>query len=311
MADIKLDELQTELRTSVRACIAAADAAYRTRLEELAAHVASSHTRVVLLAGPSGSGKTTTANLLADTLSAAGHPATVVSLDDFYRPLADPDYPRTPDGALDFETPHSLRLDMVREAIGHVIRREPTPLPRYEFELGYPIDHARTIDIPEGGCAIIEGLHALNPILTEGMPVAAITRVFISVSTNIEQDGRRIISGRKIRFIRRMTRDSLYRGAGVRRNLELWAGVREGENKYLYPYRDTADYCFDTFHRYEIGVMKPWAERALALDPALDDPMITVIREALALFDPISLDDVPRSALVREFVPGGIYEHLY
>ncbi len=311
MPNIELKTLLTELEASLPTCIDSVEEGYRTQLNQLAAHVVASRSRVVLLAGPSSSGKTTTANLLADTLRASGHPATVISLDDFYRSRYDIDYPHTPTGELDYEAPEALRLDLVRQTITRVVRGEPAPIPRYDFKLGRRFDNAMVVDIPRGGCAIIEGLHALNPVLTEGMGRTAITRVFVSVSTNLEQDGRRILSGRKIRFIRRLTRDFLYRASGARRTLDFWDGVKRGEDKYLYPYKETADFKFDTFHRYELGVMKPWTEQVISDDPTLTDPLIDTVRAALAHFAEVPIDLVPEISLIREFVPGGIYEHLY
>ncbi len=311
MANIELNALLTELRGSLEGCIENVEAGYRAQLATLADHIVTSRSRVVLLAGPSSSGKTTTANLLADTLRASGHPATVISLDDFYRSRYDVDYPRNADGSFDYEAPEALRLDLVRQTITRVVRGEPAPIPRYDFKLGRRFDNAMVVDIPRGGCAIIEGLHALNPLLTEGMGKTAITRVFVSVSTNIEHEGKRIVSGRKIRFIRRMTRDFLYRASDVRRTLSFWDGVKRGEDKYLYPYKETADFKFDTFHRYELGVMKPWTEQVIADDPTVSDPLVDTVRAALAHFDTVPIDLVPETSLIREFVPGGVYEHLY
>ncbi len=312
MPDRKLSEIKAELAASVPACIARVEAAYAAQLEELAAHVIARRSRVVLLAGPSSSGKTTTANLLADTLRAGGHAATVISLDDFYRSRGDRAYPKTPEGTPDYEAPEALRLDLVRQTIARIVRGEPVPLPRYDFKLGRRFDNAVAVDIPAGGCAIIEGLHALNPLLTAGLADTAITRVFVSVSTNLtEDDGRRILSGRKIRFVRRLTRDFLYRASDARRTLDFWGGVLRGEDKYLYPYKETADFKFDTFHAYELGVVKPWTEQVIADDPTLSHPLIETVKAALARVEVVPIDEVPETSLIREFVPGGIYEHLY
>ncbi len=312
MPEMKLSELKTELEAGVAACIREVEEDYRSRLETLATAVIRGRTRVVLLAGPSSSGKTTTANLLADTLRRLGHAATVISLDDFYRSKTDDGYPRNPDGSFDYEAPEALRLDLVRQTIARIVRGEPVPLPRYDFKLGRRFDNATVVNIPQGGCAIIEGLHALNPKLTDGLGKTSLTKVFVSVSTNlVDDEGRRVISGRKIRFIRRMTRDFLYRASSARRTLDFWDGVKRGEDKYLYPYKETADFKFDTFHRYEIGVMKPWTEQVMNDDPTCLDPMLDTIRRALTHFDIIDLDEVPETSLIREFVPGGIYEHLY
>ena len=98
----------------------------------------------------------------------------------------------------------------------------------------------------------------MNPKIFEHLPKEKILRIFISVSTNINKNGERIISGRKMRFVRRMVRDSLYRGADAERTLEMWVNVLNGEDKYLYPYRNNADIDFDTFHSFEPSIMRPY-----------------------------------------------------
>ncbi len=312
MPDIRLSVLGCELSADIKNCIAAVENEYSSCLEQLAGEVVGRGIRVVLLAGPSASGKTTTANLLADVLKRMGHAATVISLDDFYRPLKDPDYPRNPDGSLDFESPDSIRIDLVRQTISRILHGEPAPLPRYEFKRGLQYDNATVVNVPEGGCAIIEGLHALNPELTRGVTCGALMRVFVNVSTNLLDDaGTCAVPGDTLRFIRRLTRDFLYRSSGARRTLELWGLVKAGEEKNLYPHRETADVCIDTFHRYEVGVLKPWTERVIEEDPMCVDPQLDIVKSVLAKFDAVPLDDVPVSSLIREFVPGGMYEHLY
>lgn len=311
MAERRLKEINDAVTQDLTATIAEAEEQYRAHLDDLTEKIIHRGTRVVLLAGPSSSGKTTTSNLLADTLRRHGRASTVISLDDFYYSKDDPAYPRTPAGELDYETPHALRLDLIRQTICRILRGEPVPLPKFDFKVGMRYDNAMVAEIPRGGCAIIEGLHALNPLLTEGIESSAVARVFVSVSTNISDEGGRILSGRKIRFIRRLTRDYLYRASDAARTLALWQGVLAGENKYLYPYKNTAEFRFDTFHLYEVGVMRPFAEKVILSTPGLSDPYLDVVRNALARFLPVPLELVPETSLLREFVPGGIYESLY
>lgn len=312
MAERSVQEINRAVEEDLAATVAEAEAEYRAHLDDLADKIVLRGTRVVLLAGPSSSGKTTTANMLADCLRQGGHAATVISLDDFYYSKDDPRYPRTPEGTLDYETPHALRLDLIRQTIRRILRGEPAPVPKFDFKIGRRWDNAAVVDIPRGGCAIIEGLHALNPLMTEGIDTGAVARVFVSVSTNIRDGERRLLSGRKIRFIRRLTRDYLYRASGADRTLSLWQGVLAGEDRYLYPFKDTAEFRFDTFHLYELGVMRPFAERVLAADTVTrDDLYLGAIREALTSFTVVPLGSVPETSLIREFVPGGIYESLY
>ena len=284
---------------------------YRAQLVRTAEAILKKGARVVLLAGPSASGKTTTANLLSDLLTSMGKESDVVSLDNFYRDGNDPDYPRTPSGEQDFECVESLRIPLIRESIGHILRGEDFSIPRFDFGTHTYEDGAIPVGAGEGSVTVIEGLHALNPILTEGLPEDKLFGIFISVSTNLNLGDRRLLSGRKCRFIRRLTRDHLYRHSDASRTLSLWSGVVDGEEKYLYPFRDRADCSLNTFHLFELSVMRPYTLRVLSEGAAARDPYALRIRAALSLVPVMSLSDVPETSLIREFVPGGIYETLY
>ena len=145
----------------------------------------------------------------------------------------------------------------------------------------------------------------------EKLPKDAILKIFISVSTNINHGGERILSGRKARFIRRLVRDSIYRAANAEKTLEMWDEVLAAEDVYLYPYKATADIAFNTFHIFELSVMKPFVKRLiseeLAERSAYAKTVLAAINQVLAL----DYNLVPNNSLIREFIPGGIYEDLY
>ncbi len=310
MAEITVKELNDALKKDPSGFILRCEKEYEDKIELAARFIEDHRKKVVLLAGPSGSGKTTTANLLADHLRGHGHFAAVISLDDFYFSKNDPRYPRTPEGDLDFETPYALWIDGIRKTISDALETGHLSLPKFDFKVGLREDNAVTMEVPDDGCVIIEGLHALNPIMTEGIVSDAVMKIFVSVSTNLMHNGRRVLSGRKMRFIRRTSRDYLYRASDAARTVSLWEGVLEGENHYLYPFRDTADLCFDTFHGFEVAVLKPFASKIFEEGVDLG-PYVEVVRRAMELFDEIPVDLVPKTSLIREFIPGGIYEHLY
>lgn len=310
MSDIRIDRILGETARDLVACVAAAEDAYRNKIETVVRDLLRGGQRVIMLAGPSSSGKTTTASILADRLTASGHSAAVVSLDNFYRDPNDPGYPRNPDGSLDFETVEALEIGEIHDCIAAVLRGEEYPVPRFDFKRGCRAEERVPLCVPDGGYVIVEGLHALNPRLTDGL--SGLYRLFISVSTNIvDGEGNRLLSGRKIRFLRRMSRDFLYRNATAARTYELWQSVLPGEDKYLYPYRDTADRQLDTFHLYEVGVLRTYAERLLYAADAPQNPYVDEIRRGLTAFPTIDSANVPETSLLREFIPGGVYESLY
>lgn len=308
-----LSELEKRCLSDRAGVICEAEDGYTAKVEALSAAVtADPRKRLVLLAGPSSSGKTTTANLLCDRLRAAGHPTFVVSLDDFYRPLDDEDYPRQENGELDYETVDALRIGEIRACLETIGEGRPYWLPRFDFRTHTRIEHATLLSVPRGGYVIFEGLHALNPALTEGVAPDYLFRVYISVAEEIGDDaGARLLSGDQLRFLRRVSRDALYRSSGAAHTYSLWQNVLAGEAVYLDPYRETADCRFCTFHAYEIGALKPYAERLLSAPDAPHDAYTDAIRAVIAAVSTIPTDAVPPSSLLREFIPGGVYEELY
>lgn len=310
MAEIFLEEVN-RAAACPEATVHAAEEAYHAHIGSVAERiVADRSVCVLLLAGPSGAGKTTTANLLADALRVRRRECSVVSLDNFYREGTDPLYPLTPEGKRDAESADALNLAMVADCVGKITRGEPFAVPRYDFRTASYVGEGYRFPPVGDGCVILEGLHALNPRICGGLDTGRVLRMFVSVSTNINEGDRRILSGRKIRFVRRLVRDHLYRGASAKRTLEMWSDVLAGEDKYLYPYRDTADITFDTFHTFELPVLKPYAEEVLGVEP-LGDPYSAAVMDALGRIQPMDISFVPEDSLIREFIPGGIYENLY
>ncbi len=312
MAEIEIKRINDAAKMDVYDFISRSENNYTQLLLGVADKLERDGIKIVLLAGPSGSGKTTTANILKDVMEERGHKTAVISLDNFYRDMHDPLYPRDEVGALDYEAVDALDVAEIRRCIKELLRGNYVRIPKYIFGEGISKKDEIPIALPYGGLVIIEGLHAINPTITEGIENKGIVRIFISVSTNINEGERRILSGRKIRFVRRMTRDSLYRGTDAAGTLERWESVLRGEDKYLYPLRELADITINTFHEYELGVMKPFAELAIkASEDKLNGEYIKIIKNALAKVDAIDDQMVPATSLIREFIPGGKYESLY
>ena len=311
MAEITVEELNAPVIADPVALVSSAEQRYHRRIGDIAEYIKENENiRIVLLAGPSGSGKTTTANLLADGIRRLGKEAMVVSLDDFYRDSTDPDYPRSSNGERDFECPGALHLDLVGNTLLDISMGREFSLPKYDFKIGARVSmtpHAPMAD----GCVIVEGLHALNPLIAEALPHDRVLKLFVSVSTNINENGHRILSGRKLRFVRRMVRDSIYRGADAERTLRMWEQVLSAEDEYLYPYKGTADLAFDTFHAFEPGLMRPFAEELIDSALEAENEYARTVITALRRATPIDQKIIPQNSLIREFIPGGIYENLY
>ena len=311
MAEIDIKKINEKASGNPSSFILEEERRYKDFTREVADRVAKNDKiRIILLAGPSGSGKTTTANLLADELRRSGLSSFVISLDDFYLDSSDPKYPRLENGERDLESVDALNLADIEKTLTAIADGEDFTVPRFDFKIGGRAE-IRHFEKIAHGCVIIEGLHALNPKIFEHLPSDKILRIFISVSTNVNENGERILSGRKLRFTRRMVRDSIYRGADAERTLELWGNVIAGEEKYLYPYRKFADVDFNTFHEYEPCVMRAYAERLISRELAEENPFANTVLTALTKAVPINENLVPEDSLIREFITGGIYEEFY
>ena len=311
MAEIQLSSINSPAAEYPQEMIRRDEITYHATVRRIADHIiAAEDIKLILLAGPSGSGKTTTANLLSDAIKARGEDCSVISLDDFYRCHSDPEYPRREDGTLDYESPYSLDVELLLSTLGDIVGGRPYTIPKYSFKTG---DRSEMRSYPALGhaCVIIEGLHALNPIFSDPLPKEKLFKLFVSVSTNINIGEERILSGRKVRFLRRLVRDSIFRGADARRTLSMWQEVLGAEDIYLYPYKNLADVMLNTFHSFEIGVMRPLAEKLLAVPELDSDEYVAIVKSALKRIIAIDVSLVPDNSLIREFVGGGIYEKIY
>ena len=311
MAEISIQELNKAMVEAPAETIAAEDGRYASALADIADRVKESgNIRVILLAGPSGSGKTTSANMLADAIRRRKIPAFVVSLDDFYRPSTDPDYPTFENGELDYECVDALSVSDIVKTLTDIAEERPYSIPKFDFKVGARVSEANLPPIGDG-CVIIEGLHALNPKILEQLPQDKILKLFISVSTNITKNGEIILSGKKLRFVRRLVRDNIYRAADARKTLEMWDNVLQGEELYLYPYRHLADISLNTFHRFELSIMKPYADKLLTDEVTRESEYARIVHAAFSESVSVSCSLLPESSLLREFIPGGIYEDIY
>ena len=311
MSELNLNFLNDEAKKNPEELILRAEDKYTRIIKTLAKRILENEKiRIVLLAGPSGSGKTTSANLLRDELLANGRESIVISLDDFYREHSDEGYPRLENGEMDFEAFDALDVPLLQNMLLKVSLGEGFEIPKYDFKTGKRKEGKSHAPMPNG-TVIIEGLHALNPRVFSLLPKERLLKIFISVSTNINNEGGRILSGRKIRFVRRLVRDSIYRNADATRTLALWKNVLLGEDTYLYPFKDNADVFFDTFHEFELSVMRPFVLKLISSELANSDAYAKTVKDALSSVVPIDLNLLPDTSLIREFVPGGIYENIY
>lgn len=258
---------------------------------------------IVMLAGPSASGKTTTANKIAAKCTARGMQTYVVSLDDFY--LDREKIPLDESGKPDFETVYALDLPKLTETMRLLLSGTQTELPIFDFTTGKRSEEVRTVTLGARDVVVVEGLHALNPLITDSLPQKNLLKIYISVSSRIYNErGKIILNKRNLRFLRRMTRDYLFRASTVENTYDLWENVRKGEDKYLFPYRNRADIKINSVHLSAPCVFRDTCLQMLksADLSGKQKKDADELAAALRLFVPISASFVPKDSLLREFI---------
>lgn len=277
---------------------------YEKIIDDIAEKIALSNSReIVMLAGPSSAGKTTTAKKIKESLSQKGKKAFVLSLDDFY--LNRDDIPYLPDGTQDYETVYALDLECLEKDLNALLRGEKVRTPVFDFTMGKRSEtEYNDIILGKEDVVIIEGLHALNPVITDKIE-GQLLKIYINVSSRIyNKDSDIVLNKRNLRFIRRMVRDYKFRDSTVENTCRLWKNVTKGEDKYLFPYRDNADIKADTIHLYEPCVLKHQALRMISEDEISQEykDNIYKIVKALEKFNDIEENMVPENSLLREFL---------
>lgn len=258
--------------------------------------------KIVMLAGPSSSGKTTTAKILSESINGMGGKAYTVSLDDFYHPRS-VGYPLDENGKPDYECVEALDIEHIHCKFRELIETGKAEMPAFDFKTGERINNAKAVELKENSVVIVEGLHALNPVITDTLDKQSLFRLYVSVSTRVyEEDGTALLSKRELRFIRRMIRDFSFRSSSVDKTFELWQSVMKGEDRYLFPYEYLADIRIDSFHPCEPCV---FAERATGLllgtENAEYKEKAGILIEKLSRFKKADYSLLPRNSLLREF----------
>lgn len=276
---------------------------YHKRIHLAVESVLKTNRHIILLAGPSASGKTTTAHLMCQYLEEAGVHSEIISLDDFF--LEQHQMPYDEHGVIDFESVHSLDTDGIIKALNEINETGKAELPVFSFKTKKRENFTRPIDVGKNGVVVVEGLHALNPLIADCLNEKKVLKLYISVvASYVDDGGAELLESRNIRLMRRMSRDILYRASTPESCLKLFSSVVRGEDKYLCPYRDTADIELCSFHDYEICLFKPLLHnKLLALTDEVENydrvqKIITAMKNAVE----INQLNVPKNSLMQEFI---------
>ncbi|MBC8536762.1 uridine kinase family protein [Feifania hominis] len=306
---IDIGELNREARLNPAALVAQTERGYDSIVEDLAEalRLVRDDRPVIMLSGPSGSGKTTTALKTERLLDSSGCEAHVISMDNFfYEPQ---NAPRKPDGTQDFETVYAVDLDCFEDFFRSLLSGRETPVPRFDFTSGRRTTHRHPLRYRRGDIFIVEGIHALNPIVTGKLPGQNCSRAYICVDSDFREGEQKVLGRTDIRLMRRLIRDYKFRGSSLRRTLEMWDGVLAGEREFITPYIPEADIRFNTVFRYEPALMAGELRPLLAGElNAPDCPAkIAELHRALGRFEPLEAALVPSTSLLREFIGDSDY----
>jgi len=270
---------------------------------------ASDYVKVVLIAGPSSSGKTTTSKKIAIQLKMYGFNPLNVSTDDYF--VDKKDTPKDENGDYDFECLDAIDVDMFNDHMTNLIGGVEVNIPTYNFLLGKKEYHKENkIKLGKKDILIVEGIHGLNPKLTKNIPTKNKFKIYISPLTQINIDDHNKINTTDTRLLRRIVRDYKYRGYSAEETLSSWHSVRRGEEKFVFPFQDSADTILNSALIYELSALKPHVLPLLYSVSRDSEEYIEAKRLIYFLrnFLPISSEDVPKESHLREFIGGSIYQ---
>ena len=281
------------------------EALQERKIERIADEFIASGALLLLIAGPSSSGKTTFSHRLRIALRTQGLRPVKVSLDDYY--LDRDSIPREPDGSIDLERIETLDVDLLCDHLVRLLRGETVEVPEFDFKSGKRMPQTHTFRVEPAQPIIIEGIHGLNPRLTATIPDSLKFKVYISPLTMLNLDDHNRIRTTDARLLRRIVRDNLFRGTRPEDTMAMWASVRRGEEKYIFPFQEKADAMFNSALTYELCIMKKYAyPQLLAVKP--DSPHYTMARRLVKFLNYIQTadveDEIPINSILREFIGG-------
>ena len=258
--------------------------------------------KVVLIAGPSSSGKTTTTKRLTSYLRLLGVKAACMSVDDYF--VDKVKTPKDENGNYDFECLRAIKLEELNEDINKLLKGEEVTLPVYDFAAGISSRTGKTIKLEENGVILIEGLHCLNDEMTPGIDPKNKYKIYLSPFIPLNIDPHNYISTVDLRLVRRIIRDVRTRGRSVSDSIESWQSVREGEEKYIFPYIHQANTIINTALPYELNVLKVFVE-PLLYSVTYESKYYEEARrllEFLKRFYAVSSEYVASGSILREFI---------
>ena len=262
--------------------------------------------KIILIAGPSSSGKTTTSRKLCMYLKIFGLNPIALSMDDYF--VERNENPKDENGNYDYECLEAVDVKLFDKQVGQLLNGEEVTIPTYDFSLGEK-EFREKVKLGSNDILIVEGIHALDDRILMNIERNKKYKIYISPLTVLNVDNHNRISTTDNRLLRRIIRDNRTRDYPPEKTLAQWASVRQGEEKYIFPYQDDVDALVNSAAVYEIGVLKTYVEPLLhsveRTSPYYEDAKRLI--NFLRLFLPIPSESIPEDAIIREFIGGGYF----
>ncbi len=285
------------------------EALHEKKVAQIADIISKANKKVILIAGPSSSGKTTFANRLKIQLKVNGYNPITLSTDDYF--VERENTPLDENGEYDFESIRAVDTKLFNQNLNDLIDGKEVDLPIFNFVTGKKEYGKKLLKINENQPIIIEGIHGLNEVLTSDISADIKFKIYISDLTQLNIDNHNRIPTTDTRLIRRIVRDSKYRGHDANRTIELWPNVRKGEEKNIFPFQEEADIMFNSALSFELAVLKKHAEPLLKeiMDESESYKEAKRLLNFLSYFKSVEDDDiVPRTSILKEFIGGSYFE---
>lgn len=306
---VNVSDINDEIIRDGKGFIDRCEKKYSDSILKVAEGIRDSGRPIVLLSGPSGSGKTTSALRLEKLLDGWGNETHTISMDEYFI-HSDENQITDENGNVDYESPYRVDIPLLEKHLEMIANCEPVELPHFDFSQQKRVPSGRTLCRKKGELVILEGIHALNPLVT-GKSQQFANGVYISIRTRIRTNGGELIHPSRIRLMRRLIRDKLYRGRELSSSFDMYDSVERGENLYIMPFKGNASFSIDSFIGYEVCVYK---------NRLLDDYRAMVqrfpeygrfsdIERLLSEIVPADEALIPDCSLLREFVGGSSLDY--
>ncbi len=297
------------LRGYASELIQVSEALQEKKIVQIAEEIAQRMPKLVLITGPSSSGKTTFCKRLSVQLLACGLRPMAFSTDDYF--VNRVDTPKLPNGDYDFDNIEAVDYKLLEEHLTRLMQGETVEVPEYNFTTGKREYNGKKLKLQRDSVLIMEGIHALNPLLTKNIPSEAKFKIYISALTSISLDDHNWIPVRDNRLLRRIIRDYNKGAFTARETISQWKNVCEAEDRWIFPFQETADVMFNSALNIEFAVLRPHAEIILSAIPKNCPEYGEAHRllKFLHYFLPVSDKEIPPTSIMREFVGGSSFKY--